>query len=266
VLPRVIGHRGAGGCAPENTLAALRKAKELGCRWVEFDVRLTVDDRPVLLHDDSLDRTTDGRGKVSALPLAVVRRHDAGIRFGTAFAGERVPTLEEAIMLLAELNLGANIELKAVRGRESATGTAVAELLAQNYATLASKLLISSFKPAALAAAAARAPIIARGALFQAIPKNWREIAETLGCATINADHGRLCPAIAAVVRNAGYPLLAYTVNDPRRARTLFDWGVTSVFSDFPQRLHEDAAPGGRPHLGATDQVSAEAAGQGSVH
>ena len=266
MLPRVIGHRGAAGCAPENTLAALRKAKELGCRWVEFDVRLTGDDRPVLLHDERLDRTTDGRGKASALPLSVVQRHDAGIRFATAFAGERVPTLEEAMMLLAELDLGANIELKAVRGRESATGTAVAGLLARICAASASKLLISSFKPVAIAAAGARAPMIARGVLFQAIPKNWRAIAESLGCATINADHERLRPSIVAEIRGAGYPLLAYTVNNPERAGTLFDWGVTSVFSDFPQRLHEVAAPGGQSHRSAADQVSAETVGQGSVH
>src|SRR5882757_10846072 len=69
-LPPVIGHRGAAACAPENTLAGLRKAKALGCRWVEFDVRLTADNQPVLLHDNRLERTTDGRGRVSALSLA----------------------------------------------------------------------------------------------------------------------------------------------------------------------------------------------------
>ena len=127
VLPRVIGHRGAAACAPENTLAGFRKAKALGCRWVEFDVRLTADGRPVLLHDNRLERTTDGRGRVSALSLAAVRRHDAGRWFHSSFAGERVPTLEQALMLLAELGLGANVELKAARGNEAATGALVAD-------------------------------------------------------------------------------------------------------------------------------------------
>jgi glycerophosphoryl diester phosphodiesterase len=238
----VIGHRGAAALAPENTLAALRHARALDCRWVEFDVRLTADRHPILLHDSRLNRTTDGRGKVSALSFAAVRCHDAGGWFGPSFRGERVPTLEEAVTLLAELGLGANVELKATRGREAETGIAVADLLVRLWPSEPQKLLISSFRPAALAAARARAPGIARGILFRAIPKNWRAVAETLGCTTIHADHQRLRPELVAEIRRAGYPLLAYTVNDPGRANALFAWGVSSVFSDDPQRL-SGAAP-----------------------
>jgi glycerophosphoryl diester phosphodiesterase len=233
-LPRVVGHRGAAACAPENTLAGFRRARELDCRWVEFDVRLTADGQPVLLHDDRLARTTDGRGRVSALSLAAVRRHDAGAWFGSSFTGERVPTLEEAVTLLAALGLGANVELKATRGREAETGTVVADLLTRMCPSALPELLISSFRPAALAAAKARAPRIPRGILFRVIPESWRAVAERLGCATIHADHRRLRPALVTEIREAGYPLLAYTVNDPGRANTLFDLGVTSVFSDHP--------------------------------
>jgi glycerophosphoryl diester phosphodiesterase len=263
VLPRVIGHRGAAECAPENTLAGFRKAKELRCRWVEFDVRLTVDEKPVLLHDDRLDRTTDGRGRVSVLPLAAVRRHDAGSWFGPSFAGERVPTLEEALMLLAELGLGANVELKASRGREVATGTLVADLLARVWPDELARLLISSFQSAALAAAGKHAPGIARGVLFRAVPKNWRAIAERLGCTKIHADHERLRPPIVAEIRSAGYPLLAYTVNNPERAKTLFEWGVTAVFSDVPDQLYDVAAPSGSYEPGSADRVTAETLWQG---
>lgn len=237
VLPPVIGHRGAASCAPENTLAGFRKAKALGCCWVEFDVRLTADAQPVVIHDDRLVRTTDGRGKVSALSLAAVRRHDAGTWFHPSYAGERVPKLDEALTLLAELGLGANVELKATRGREALTGTVVADLLARTSTRDRPELLLSSFQFGALAAARARAPEIARGILLQVIPKNWRALAEALGCVTIHADHQRLHAGLVSEIRSAGYPLLAYTVNDPARAKTLFDWGVTSVFSDVPQRL-----------------------------
>jgi glycerophosphoryl diester phosphodiesterase len=142
--------------------------------------------------------------------------------------------LEEAVTLLAALGLGANVELKATCGREAETGAVVADTLARFCPPPLPELLISSFQPAALVAAQARAPTIARGILFRAIPKNWRAVAERLGGATIHADHQRLRPALVSEIRQAGYPLLAYTVNDPGRANALFDWGVTSVFSDDP--------------------------------
>jgi glycerophosphoryl diester phosphodiesterase len=264
-LPPVIGHRGAASRAPENTLAGLREAKRLGCAWVEFDVRLTADRQPILLHDARLERTTDGRGRVSALPLAAVRCHDAGIKFGLAFAGERVPLLEEAITLLAELGLGANIELKAPRDREIETGTVVADLLGRLWSPDLPRLLISSFRVKALAAARVRAPEIARGILFRVIPRNWRILADRNGCATIHADHRRLRPAVVAEIRRSGYPLLAYTVNDPERAKTLYDWGVTSVFSDAPQRLHRAAVQDGSRHPPAAARGSAGMPRQGSA-
>jgi glycerophosphoryl diester phosphodiesterase len=237
ILPPVIGHRGAAGCAPENTLAGLRKANEIKCRWVEFDVRLTADGQLILLHDERLERTTNGRGEAALLPLKTVQRYDAGCRFGAAFRGERVPTLAEAVALLSELGIGANVELKAARDREAETGAIATALLCRLWPPHLPALLISSVSQKALAAAQACAPRIARGMLFRAVPKNWRVLAERFGCATIHADHRRLHPSLVAEIRESGYPLLAYTVNDPRRADTLFGWGVTSVFSDVPHIL-----------------------------
>lgn len=261
----MIGHRGAAGTAPENTLAGFRKAKALGCSWVEFDVRLTGDGEPVLLHDDRLDRTTDGRGRVSGLPLAAIQRCDAGAWFHPSFAGERVPRLEEALAVIGKLGLGANIELKAARGRAAETGARAADLVARAWADGVRQLLISSFDVGALAAARDRAPHIPRGVLFRRIPKNWRSVASQLGSTTIHADHRRLRPAVVSVICRARYPLLAYTVNDPKRAKSLFDWGVTSVFSDVPQRLHGAAAGGGVGQPIAVERVSAAIARQGSV-
>jgi glycerophosphoryl diester phosphodiesterase len=236
-LPSVIGHRGAGTRAPENTLAGLRQAHALGCRWVEFDVRLTAEGELVLLHDKRLERTTTGFGKVRALPLAAIRRVDAGVLFGEAFAGERVPTLTEAISVLGELGLGANIEIKSGRRSASAAGATAAEAVSRSWPARAPPPLLSSFLPQALAAARDRAPRVARGLLLRKARGRWRSLAAASGCATIHIDHRALQRSTVAEIRAEGYPVLAYTVNDPERAVELLRWGVTSVFSDVPDTI-----------------------------
>jgi glycerophosphoryl diester phosphodiesterase len=241
VLPSVIGHRGAAECAPENTLAGLRKAKELDCYWVEFDVRLTADNQLILLHDEGLERTTDGWGKAALMPLERIQHYDAGYWFDDDYRGERVPTLVEAIGVLGEQGIGANIELKAACGRATETGAATAALLSRMWPRDLPAPLISSFLEEALFASRAYDPSVATGLLFRAVPGNWRVRAQRLGCATIHADHRRLHPALVAEIREAGYALLAYTVNDAARARTLLGWGVTSVFSDVPHIIRAGA-------------------------
>ena len=246
-LPPVIGHRGAAARAPENTLAGLRVAKQLGCRWVEFDARLTGDGGLVLCHDARLERTTDGAGLISGLSLSAVRDCDAGSRFGLAFCGERVPTLEAALLLAADLGLGCNIEIKAERGRDYATAAAVAATL-RLLGNRAPPILVSSFSATAVAAVKKLAPQVARGLLFRLVPRGWAALAGRLGVSVIGADYRRLRPRRIAEIRSAGYQLAAYTVNDPARARRLYAWGVTSVFSDAPDIIAKiGAAQGGAP-------------------
>jgi glycerophosphoryl diester phosphodiesterase len=235
ILPPVIGHRGAAARAPENTLAGLRCAQALGCPWVEFDIRLTADGAPVLCHDSRLDRTTDRTGKVAGHRLATIRECDAGSWFDPAFAGERVPTLQEALALAVELGIGVNIEIKAEPGREYATAAAVADTIRRFGAM--PPFYVSSFLPAAVAALRDLAPEAPRGILFRAVPNDWVQIAVRLGAVAIGADHRRLRRRRIAEIRAAGYPVAAYTVNEPARARLLFAAGVTSVFSDMPDMI-----------------------------
>lgn len=244
-LPPVIGHRGAAGCAPENTLAGLRRAQALGCRWVEFDVRLCADGEPILLHDARLERTTDGAGAARRRPLAAIRRFDAGRWFAAEFAGERIPTLCDAVAALGALGLGANIELKAASGDAAAIGRVAAATLARLWPPHLPAPLVSSFLPAALAAVAKTEPALARGLLLRAIPRDWRRRAESVGAIAVHADYRRLGPKIVAEIRQAGYSVLAYTINEPARARMLLTWGVTSVFSDVPHMIAAALAGGG---------------------
>jgi len=190
----------------------------------------------VLCHDPRLDRTTSGSGLVSAKSLATILELDAGSWFDPSFAGERMPTLAEGLALAAELDLGANIEIKSERGREYATAAAVAAAI-QRLPGHAPALLVSSFLPSALSALNELAPQIPRGVLFRLIPRGWAELALRLGCTMIGADHRRLRQRRVAAIRAAGYELAAFTVNNPVRARLLFDWGVTSVFSDAPDLI-----------------------------
>jgi glycerophosphoryl diester phosphodiesterase len=241
-LPSVIGHRGAMMWAPENTLASFRKAAALGAPWVEFDVRLSKDGRCVVLHDDTLERTTSGSGRADLLTLGELRDLDAGRWFGAAFSGERIPSLEETVELLAELSLGANVEIKPAPGAERATGKAVGEALARIWPHRLPPPLLSSFKEEALAAAREAAPALARGLLVKEIPIDWAWRMAALGCVTLHCDHRRLAARRAAEIAAAGVPLLCYTVNDPVRAVELWRWGVVSVFSDCPDRLLAMAA------------------------
>jgi glycerophosphoryl diester phosphodiesterase len=231
--PRVIGHRGAAARAPENTLASLAMAKELGAQWVEFDVQITRDDCPILLHDARLERTTDGRGIAADIDWARIAKLDAGAWFAMAFRGERVPRLAEALALLSRLEIGAVIEIKSEPGAGPRTMRAT---LAALDGAAPHAYILSSFDEAALAVAAEAAPGLARALIVKAVPPDWRERVERLGVSALHADHRALDAATVAAVASR-LPLRAYTVNAPDRARLLLDWGVSAVFSDCPDVL-----------------------------
>jgi len=117
----LIAHRGASALAPENTLVAMRKAAQLGAKWLEVDVKLTRDRQPVIIHDDRVDRTTNGRGLVAGLTLADIRQLEARAQFGDAFAGVTIPTLQELIACVLELDMGLQLELKPTAGDDVET-------------------------------------------------------------------------------------------------------------------------------------------------
>ena len=235
----MIAHRGGGALAPENTLAALDAAVRCGCRAVEVDARLSADGTPFLIHDAALDRTTTGTGRVARAADATLRRLDAGRRYGPAFAGEPLPTLEAAILRCLALGLRANLEIKADRGQEGACGRAVARVVRQVWQ--GPPPLLSSFSTTALAAAREVAAELPRALLLGGLPRDWRARAERLGCIAIHCKARRTSPAEIAAVRNAGLAIACYTVNDADEARRLFSLGVDAIFTDRPDLIQ---APG----------------------
>lgn len=236
-LPKVIGHRGAAAHAPENTLASFRKAAALGTRMVEFDVKLTRDGVPIVMHDDMVDRTTDGTGAVRDMTFDRIRTLDAGGWFGPAFAGERVPTLEETLRLCLDLGLAINIEIKPCPGREAETAEVALAAARALWPADRPLPLVSSFALESLHAAQHAAPDWPRGYLIWERPANWRDNVAALRPSTINVSHEQETAGSIAAYRSTGLPVIAYTVNDPGRARALFDLGVAAVFSDAPDAI-----------------------------
>ena len=236
-LPRLIGHRGAKHHAPENTLAGLRAAKRLGMAWVEFDVMLTGDGVPVLMHDESLKRTAGLDRLLCATSLQETRGLDAGGWFGAAFRGEGLPTLEATLSCLAEEGLGANVEIKPAKGRERETAKATVELLLRAWPAALPPPLISSFRMEALEVARDLAPDLPRGYLVEELPADWQATARRLACRSVHPWHEPLTRPQLTAIRAAGYAVAVYTVNDPVRGRELFEWGADSLITDDPPAL-----------------------------
>jgi glycerophosphoryl diester phosphodiesterase len=230
--PRIIAHRGGGTLAPENTLAGMRKAKELGFAGVEFDVMLAADATPILMHDETLERTTSGRGAIAGTAYRDMLKLDAGSWFSRDHAGEPVPSFERAGRLCVELGLWANVEIKPSKGYEAETGRAAALAARELWRGAPLQPLLSSFHPQALLAAREAAPELPRGALTMSIPPDWEAWMLKLGCVSLHCDYRMLLPQQARAVRDAGYWLLCYTVNDPEIARVLLDWGANAIVTD----------------------------------
>jgi len=233
-LPRVIGHRGAATYAPENTLASLREARRRGATWVEFDVKLSADNVPLLMHDESLRRTAGDDRAVAALPWSELAGLDVGSWFDRGFAGEPVPSLEGAIACLAENGLGANIEIKPSPIREAGTASAVVAMLRQRWPASLPPPLLSSFKDASLAAALRSAPELNRALLLGEVGPDWLARARAVEAVCLIVDGRKLGAARAHEIKDAGFLLGAYTINDPALARALLAMGVDCIITDTP--------------------------------
>lgn len=230
--PHVAVHRGGGTLAPENTLAGLCVGSGFGHTMVEFDAKLSADNVAFLLHDDTVERTSNGRGAAAQLRYAQIAAFDAGSWCDPRFEGEHMPTLAEAAQCCRDEGLAANVEIKPCPGREVETGRIVGAETARLWRGNAVPPLLSSFSFEALAAAREAAPDLPRGLLFEHVPDDWREQTAALGCVSLHASHRHLDEALVRSIKDAGLFILAYTVNDLERARLLASWGADTVCTD----------------------------------
>jgi glycerophosphoryl diester phosphodiesterase len=231
--PRIVAHRGGGTLAPENTLGGIRFGASLGFKGVEFDVMLTADETPVLIHDETTERTTGVKGRVALTPYSRLEKLDAG-------GGEKIPSFEEAGRLCRRLDLWANVEIKPAGGRDRATGEAVARMARELWRGAALPPVLSSFALPALEAARSVAPELPRGLLVDEIPADWEETLKRLECMALHCNHEKLSEEKAAAVHAAGYALLCWTVNDAAAARRLLSWGVDCLVTDALRTVSAD--------------------------
>ena len=230
--PRIVAHRGAGRLAPENTLAALRLGHAHGHRMAEFDVKLSADGVAFLLHDTTLERTTDGSGRADARTWRELSQLDAGAWHSAAFAGEPVPTLAAVARFCRANGMAVNIEIKPSPGRERETGAAVAIDAAKLWHGAEVPPLLSSFAEAALAAAQEAVPALPRAYLCDRLPAEWLQRCAALGCIALDAKHTLLDAGVIGAAHAAGLKVAAWTVNEPARARELAALGLDMLITD----------------------------------
>lgn len=241
--PRLVAHRGGGSLAPENTLAAIRVGQSLGYTAAEFDVKLSRDGVAMLLHDATLERTTNGRGDAGILDWAALAALDAGAWHSPEFRGEAIARFDEAAALLKSKGTLAHVEIKPSPGREEETGAQVAALCAAYWKDGPVAPLLSSFSFEALSAAQLMAPELPRGWLSKEIGEDtWARVAR-LEAVSVHTDQRKLQRASVQRAHDEGVRLLVYTVNDVARAEELFAWGVDGMFTDnlreFARRFPE---------------------------
>ncbi|MEG3133151.1 glycerophosphodiester phosphodiesterase [Rouxiella sp. T17] len=240
--PRIVAHRGGGSLAPENTLAAIDTGARLGHSMIEFDVKLAQGGEIFLLHDDTLNRTSNGWGVAGELSWDKLVQLDAGSWFSKSFNGEKLPLLSEVAARCAQHGMMANIEIKGTPGLAYETGEQVARAAQELWRDQAVPPLLSSFDVASLEAAQAAAPEIPRGILLDKWDENWHALTTRLGCVSLHINHRELTEERVQTLKQASLHILVYTVNSPERARLLLDWGVDCICTDRIDLIGPDFA------------------------
>lgn len=254
--PRIVAHRGGGKLAPENTLLAMQCGHQHGFRGVEFDVMLSKDGVPVLMHDPEFGRTVAGKGRVADSNAAQLLMMDAGSWFDPRFSNVKVPDYESIFRYCYQHGIWMNVEIKPAPGHEEETGHVVAQTTArllnelqnepQTSAALSSPVagtpLFSSFSFTALMCAKQTAPEIARGYLLDEYECNWLSSLEKLEAKALHTNHKYLTLTWAKEIKAAGYGLFCYTVNEIERAQEILSWGVDGFCTDRLDLIPPDLA------------------------
>ncbi len=242
--PFWLAHRGAGKLAPENTLAAFRLGASFGYRAFECDVKLSADGVPFLLHDTTLERTTDATGAAGELGWSELSRIDAGGWHSASYAGEALLSLRNLAAYLRRNGFMLDLEIKPTPGAEAHTGAVVAAEVARLWHGDTVMPLLSSFSPEALQAAGGEVPGLRRALLIDSQRPDAIDLAQQLGCVALISNHELMDARLLERIRSARLRALVYTVNEPERAKALMDLGVDGIVTDAVDRFAPDAMHG----------------------
>lgn len=239
-----IAHRGASALAPENTIAAFEKAVELGADAIELDLHISRDGELVIIHDDTLDRTTDGHGPVHARSLQELRQLDAGRWFGESFAGQRIPMLAEVLERFAG-TIPLALEVKAGSAFFRGIEERVISVLREHQ--VISQVAVASFDHHALLKLKELEPSLRTAALLVGRPMSMPIIARECGADAMALECGLITRREVDACRAVGLQVMAWVVNEPARMRYFIDLGVDGIITDRPDLLRQAMTEHGEP-------------------
>lgn len=236
--PLILGHRGASGNAPMNTLSSFLLAHQQGANGIELDVHLSADGIPVVIHDHTVDATTNGKGAVTTMSVSQLKQLDAGSWFSSDFIGENIPTLQEVFDALPRENFLINVEIKADRQRRAELVDATLAVI-QTTQSL-DRVIISSFDPFILRLVARSNSQVPIGYLhYPAVPFWIPWFMRGVRHEAVHPYYQEVSTGYAQRMAQRGYKIHAWTVNEVQEARRLRDVGVGAIITDYPQRIRE---------------------------
>ncbi len=232
----IFGHRGASAYAPMNTIPAFELAYQQGADGIELDVHLSKDGQLIVLHDFTVDHTTNGTGMANTMTLADLKQLDAGFKFGAQFQGTRIPTLDEVFEAVGS-KLLINVEIKSITEETDGVEQVTADCIQRHH--LESSIIVSSFNPLALKRFRAILPEVAIGYLFAPDYTFYPEVMDTLPHEALHPYHEAIDALLVEKARQAGQTINTWTVNDPAQAAKLRAMGVQGIITDKPDIIRQ---------------------------